>query len=139
MIFLLFLKLRSEGGTSAVVLSLLVHTERVPRGRTEDLVLGYVVHADRNAEHRAERDKVCAYVTVGDRSVVSAPVVHNVIRRLECALAGATGSEPGARPGVVGASPKRVADVVGQGNSPDLRDLQFFAILPKTAKVAGFL
>ena len=35
---------RSVGGAGSVVLSLLVHTEGTPCGRTEDLFLGYVVH-----------------------------------------------------------------------------------------------
>ena len=66
-------------GASAVVLTLDVHTEGTPCGGTEYLLCGYVVHANGDAEHRAHGDEVSTDVTVADRAVVCAPVVHDVV------------------------------------------------------------
>ena len=93
---------------------------------TEDLFLRHIVHADRNTQDGAQRDEIRADMTVADRAVVGAPVVHYIISRLRtgCPLTVAARREPGAGPGVVGTLPERIGHLVRQVDSPALRDLQ---------------
>ena len=117
---------RTVCGASSVILTFLVRAECVPNGGAEDILLGYVMHANGDAEHRAKGDKVSTYVTVGDSAVVSAPVIHNRVCILEgrAADAVATGSEPGAGPGIVGSLPDSIGYVVGKIDGPSLSDLK---------------
>ena len=62
-IVILFFELRAKGLTSAVVLSLFIHTKGIPYRRAEDILLGDVMHADGDAKHRAQRDQVDALQT----------------------------------------------------------------------------
>ena len=66
---------------------------------------------------------------VGNRAVICAPVVHYVVRRLERALARATGSKPSAGPSIVRSLPKRVGNLVGERHRPTLGNLHY---RPKT-------
>ena len=77
---------------------------------------GTLCIAHRDAQHRAHGDQIRADMAVADRAVIRAPVVHHVVRRLERAavLTVAARGEPGARPGVVGALPKRIGNLVRQ-------------------------
>ena len=74
---------RAVSCASAVVLAFLVHTECIPCCRTINIFFRNVVHANRDTEHRAHCDEVCADVTVGDSAVVCAPVHHHFISRGE--------------------------------------------------------
>ena len=86
---------RTVGSAGAVILPFLVHAERIPCRRTEDIRLRNIVHTDGNTKHGAKRDKVCADVSVGDGTVVGTPVVHDAIDILEGVLRGVeTWSEP---------------------------------------------
>jgi len=84
------------------------------------------VHANGNAEHGAHGDKVSTDVAVGDGAVVGTPVVHDVVSGLEggAFLAVATGGEPGAGPGGVGAHEQGVGNVVGELDGPAFGDLE---------------
>ena len=117
---------RAVCGAGAVVLAFLIHAECVPCGRTEDVLIGDVVHADGDAQHRAERDEIRADVTIGDRAVIRAPVLHDGVSALKRAagLAVAARGEPGARPRGVRALHERVGDLLGQMHGPALGDLQ---------------
>src|SRR5262245_15983630 len=69
---------RSVRGAGAVVGGLrLQRSEAGPGARAENALLRYVVHVDRNAQDGGQRDEVAADVTVADRAVVGAPVVHH--------------------------------------------------------------
>ena len=61
-------------------------------------------------------------MSVRNRPVVRAPVVHNVVSGLERALAGYARSKPGARPGVVRSLPEFIGNFVGKSEvrDPDL-------------------
>ena len=50
------------------------------------LLFGHVVHVDRDAQHRGQRDQVGADVAVAERAVVGAPVVHHRVDVAERAL-----------------------------------------------------
>ena len=123
---------RAVGGAGAVVLAFLIHAECVPCGRTEDVLIGDVVHADGDAQHRAERDEIRADVAVGNRAVVCTPVLHDGVGALKRAagLAVAARGEPGARPRGVRALHERVGDLLGQMHGPALGDLQHGAEAP---------
>ena len=63
----------------AEIPTFLVHAECVPCGGAEDIFYRSIVHADRNPQHGAQGDKIRADVTVTDRAVIGAPVVHHVV------------------------------------------------------------
>ena len=113
---LLFLKQRSVGSTSSVVLTFLVGAECVPCGGPENILLRHVVHTNGDAEHRAERDEVGTDVTVADRAMVGTPVIHDLVSILKrrALLAVATRCEPRAGPSVVGSLPQGIGDLVGR-------------------------
>ena len=70
-----------ENQTEAqVVLSFLIHTECVPSGRAEDLILGYVVHTYGNAENGAECYKICTDVHA-PLSIITCTVNDIFVRR----------------------------------------------------------
>lgn len=78
---------RTVGLTSAVVSSLSIFCAvSGPCVRTEDAVFFNVVHIDGDTEHGAERDEVCAAVTVYGYAVVCTPVCHNAVNILECGV-----------------------------------------------------
>ena len=99
---------RSVGLAGSVVLAFEIHTERVPCGGTEDIGRIHIVHADGNPQHRTHGDQIGADVTVGDRTVIGAPMIHHVICRLEGRFGRHTGSEPRAGPCVVRTLPKDI-------------------------------
>ena len=84
------------------------------------------MHANGNAEHRGEGDQVGTDVTVADRTVVGAPVIHHLVgifkRRARDAVAARR--KPGAGPCVVGALPKRVGHIFRQVDRPALGNLE---------------
>ena len=71
---------------SSVISAFLVHSECIPCCRAEDLVFRYVMHSNRNTEHRCECNKICTNVSVGNCTVVSSPVVHYIVSGLKCAF-----------------------------------------------------
>src|ERR1700743_2797439 len=69
---------RAEILARAVVGPLLFQrSKQAPRARAEDAFLGDVVHGDRDAQQRRERNQVGADVAVADGTVIRAPVVHD--------------------------------------------------------------
>ena len=114
---------------SSVILTFLIHTKRSPNRRTIYLIFGYVVHTYGNTKHRAHRNQVRTDMAVRDCAVVSAPVIHNFIRRLERAtfFTVATRSKPSARPRVVRSLPKLMGNFVGNSNRPTFCNLHYRA------------
>ncbi len=47
----LFLEKRSISLASSVILSFLIHTECIPASRTENILLGNIMHTNRNSKH----------------------------------------------------------------------------------------
>ena len=82
------------------------------------------MHADRNAEHRGERDEVGSDVSVGDGPVVGAPVVHHVVDALESSLARQPGCEIGRGPRGIGAFVDVLEDRPIDVHGPPFGDLQ---------------
>src|SRR5437868_15164495 len=94
---------RPEGGAGAIVGGLrLQRTEARPDARAADPLGGDVVHIDRDAQQRGERDQVAADVAVGDGAVVRAPVVYHLVDVGAWALAGRVRYEAGGGRGGVG-------------------------------------
>ncbi len=106
---------RAVGGAGTVVLAFFVHAKGIPGSGTVDVLLGNIVHTNGDAQHGAHGDEVSANVALGDSTVVSAPVHHDLVSGLEggALLAVAAGSEPGAGPGGVGALHELVVDIFG--------------------------
>ena len=82
------------------------------------------MHAHGDAQYGAERDYIRTDVSVRNRTVICAPVVHNVVRVCKRSSARRTRSEPRARPRIVGAFPNRIGDVVRQFYRPAFDELQ---------------
>ena len=97
---------RTEVFAGTVIGAFFVHSKCVPSSRTEDIFFFHVVHADGDAEHRAESDDICTDMTIGDRSVVGAPAIHDIVSGFKSTFTSDSGGEPGARPSVVGAFPE---------------------------------
>ena len=105
-LLLLFVK-RSIVLASSEICTFFIHSKCIPCCRTEDIFLRYIVHANRDSQHRAHCDQICTDVSVGDCTVVSTPVVHNIVCTLECTVfAIASRNEPCAWPCVVCTFPK---------------------------------
>ena len=83
--------------------------------RTVDVLVGDVVHRNGNPEHTCERYEILADVAVADSAVVCAPVSHDGVDILECALASESRSKPCGRPGRVCTHIELLMDIVGQG------------------------
>lgn len=114
-------------GACAIVSPLLVHAESVPSGGTEDLVLIHIVHANRYAEHRSQRDKVGTNVAETYRTMVCAPVVHNRINILERRFVTQAWHKPSSRPCRVGALVDYVMYLRVNVNRPSLGQLKHWA------------
>ena len=84
------------------------------------------MHTYGYAEHGAERDKVRADVSVGDRAVVCSPVLHDGVGVLKWAscLAVAAWRKPCAGPCGIGALHERIRHLVGQPYRPTLGYLE---------------
>ena len=83
------------------------------------------MHADRDAEHRGQGDEVSADVSVGDRSVIGAPIVHHAVNVLEGILLRVKAwGEPGCRPGRVGTLVENGVDLRIDVHNPALGDLE---------------
>ena len=88
-------------------------------------VLRYIVHANRDSQHRAHCDQICTDVSVGDCTVVSTPVVHNIVCTLECTVfAIASRNEPCAWPCVVCTFPKCIRYILRKLYSPSFCNLK---------------
>ncbi len=46
-------------------------------------VLRYIMHANRDSQHRAHCDQISTNMSIRDCAMVSAPVIHNIICTLE--------------------------------------------------------
>src|SRR5699024_7106904 len=80
-----------------------------------------VVHSDRDTEHGCKCDQVSTDVSVRDRAVVSSPVVHHIVSRLERAFfAIASRSKPCTRPGIVCTFPQCVRYIFRKSYCPSL-------------------
>ena len=91
------------------VCTFFVHAECIPCCRTRESFLRNSVHGYRDSQHRAHCNQVCTDVSVGDRTVVSTPVVHYIVSCLERSLfAIASWSEPCTWPCVVCTFPELV-------------------------------
>ena len=83
------------------------------------------MHGYRDSQHGAHCDKVCTDVSVGDRTVVSTPVVHYIVSCFERSLfAIASWSEPCTWPCVVCTFPELVRYFFRKGYCPSLCDLK---------------
>ena len=63
--------------------------------------LGNIVHSYRYSAAGAECAEVCADMTVADRAVICAPIVHDIVGACKRALSGKTRSKPCAGPCIV--------------------------------------
>src|SRR5699024_8272430 len=83
------------------------------------------VHANRNSQHGAHGDQICADVSVGNCSVVSAPVVHYAVSVFERAFfAVASWCEPCAGPCIVSTFPECIGYVCRKTYCPSFSDLK---------------
>ena len=84
-----------------------------------------VVHGNRDSQHRSHCDKVCADMSIGDCTMVSAPVIHYIVSILECAFFSvASWSKPCAWPCVVCTFPEIVRYFLRKSYCPSLCDLK---------------
>ena len=63
-------------------------------------------------------------MTIADSTVVSAPVVHDIVSGLECTLTGTSGSKPGTRPCRIGSLHQSIGYFLRKLYSPSFCDLQ---------------
>lgn len=86
---------RSIGCTCSIICTLFIHTKRIPGSRSEDLFFGHIVHTNRYPKHRAQRDQISANMPIADCSMISSPIIHNIISRLKRTFSGGSRSKPG--------------------------------------------
>ncbi len=116
---------RAEVGAGALVSAFQVGgAEGSPGSRAEDLLLGHVVHVDRDAQAGSQADQVGADVAVAISAVVGAPGVHHGIDIPEGTFTGQARGEPGRRPGGIGALVEGAVDFLGQLDHETFGDLQ---------------
>ena len=70
---------RSVSVTGTVIGSLFIHPKGIPHCRSEHFLIRYIVHANRDTEHRCERDQISADMAIADRTMVCTPVSHHII------------------------------------------------------------
>ena len=63
-------------------------------------------------------------MTVADRAVICAPIVHDIVGACKRALSGKTRSKPCAGPCIVRALPQDIGNLVGEVHRPSLGDLK---------------
>ena len=83
------------------------------------------MHANRDSQHRAHCDQICTNMSIGDCTVVSTPVIHNIISSLECTVfAIASRYKPCTWPCVVSTFPKCIRYILRKLYSPSLCNLK---------------
>src|SRR6218665_442007 len=105
---------RSVGLACAIVGAFQVlRSESAPCGGTKYFFILHIVHAYRNAQHRAKRDDLRTDMPVADRAVIGAPVFHHGINVFERTFEGEIRRKPRSRPGFIRAFIYGVVDGFG--------------------------
>ena len=63
----------------SVISAFLIHAKGIPGSRTENFILGYIVHADRDSQYGAKGQNISADMSIADSAMICPPVVHNRI------------------------------------------------------------
>ena len=107
-----------------VILTFFIHSKGIPCCWTEDFFFRYVVHTNRNSQHRAHGDQICSDMSIGNCSMVSSPVVHHIVSGLECAFSCTSRCKPGTWPCIIRTFPQFIRDFFRQVYGLSFCDLQ---------------